>query len=343
MNTPSDSTDRSAESNSTTPDGFEALQGMEQVTPLTVMRMFGKGGVGLHRALQENQACRVHVYDVASRTATVIAEFDDALFEAPNWSLDSTTLYVNGQGRLWAIPLDSPSRPHRIDFEDVPAFNNDHVLDPRGDAIFLSGLDGQIYRGQLNGSSICRITNDDEIWHFLHGVSPDGRTLGFVQIIGAGTPSKLALIPADGGAVTVVDTGNGAIDGPEWSPDGKWIYFNTERWASAPGHAQLARIPSNDPTAANVERLLSTDTVDWFPHLSPDGKHAVYLQYPPGTVGHPEDTKVELVLVDPTDWSARLDQIPVLGGQGTINVNSWSPDSAQFAFISYPYPEPQDV
>ena len=77
--------------------------------------------------------------------------------------------------------------------------------------------------------------------------------------------------------------------------------------------------------------------MDWFPHLSPDGTHAVYLQFPSGTVGHPEDTDVELVLVDPTDWSTPLERLPLLGGQGTINVNSWSPDSTRFAFFSYPY------
>jgi TolB protein len=320
-----------------TPNGFEALEEVEQVTPLTVMRLFGTGGVGLHRRLQANQTCRLHVYEVATGSATVIAEFDDVLYEAPNWSLDGATLYVNGEGRLWAIPLDSASSPRRIDFEDTPAFNNDHVLDPGGSAIFLSALDGQIYRGALDGSSIHRVTDQEEVWHFLHGVSPDGRTLSYVQITGAGTPSRLALSPADGGAVTVVDTGDGAVDGPEFSPDGEWIYFNTERWASAPGHAQLARVPSNDPNPHNVERLLSTDTVDWFPHVSPDGRHAVYLQFPTGTVGHPEDKEVEVVLVDTTDWTAPLDRIPLLGGQGTINVNSWSPDSMRFAFVSYPY------
>jgi TolB protein len=128
----------------------------------------------------------------------------------------------------------------------------------------------------------------------------------------------------------------GYIDGPEWSPGGEWIYFNTERWASRPGHAQLARVPSAEPSPDKVERLASTDTVDWFPHLSPDGRLAVYLQYPAGTEGHPENLPVELVLVDVSDWSAPLARVPLFGGQGTINVNSWSPDSTRFAFVSYP-------
>jgi Tol biopolymer transport system component len=275
------------------------------------------------------------VFDVAARSATVIAEFDQVLFEAPNWGADGNTLYLNGQGGLWAFSLDSPLEPCRVDYVGLPPLNNDHVLDPGGEAIFLSAMDGHIYHGALDGSSTRRVT-DEDLWHFLHGVSPDGTTLGFVRIDGFGSLGRLGLIASDGGPVTVVDTGAGHIDGPEWSPDGEWIYFNTERWASKPGHAQLARVPSADPSADKVERLLSTDTVDWFPHLAPNGRLAVYLQYPAGTAGHPEDLDVELVVVDTADWSTPLARVPVFGGQGTINVNSWSPDSEHFAFVSYP-------
>ncbi|HUC26484.1 MAG TPA: hypothetical protein VMA73_27585 [Streptosporangiaceae bacterium] len=291
---------------------------------------------GSYRVLREGQKCRLHVFDVAARSASVIAEFSQMLFEAPNWGADGSTLYLNGQGELWAFALDSPLEPRRIEYEGLRAFNNDHVLDPRDDAIFMSANDGHIYHGALDGSSIRRVTDDDDVWHYLHGVSPDGATLAFVRMDGSGSPGRLALIASAGGQVTVVNTGAGHLDGPEWSPDGEWIYFNTERWASKPGHAQLARVPSDNPSAANIEQLISTSTVDWFPHLAPGGRLAVYLRYPAGTVGHPEDREVELVLVDTADWSMPLARVPVFGGQGTINVNSWSPDSTRFAFVSYP-------
>lgn len=281
------------------------------------------------------RASRLHVFDVATGSATVIAEFDDVHFEAPNWGLDGDTLYLNAQGALWALPLDSPLAPRRVEYDALPPLNNDHVLDPRGAAIYLSAMNGHIYHGSLAGGRVRRVTDEDGVWHYLHGVSPDGTTLGFVRIDGTGGPGRLALIAAAGGPVTVVDTGVGHVDGPEWSPDGEWIYFNTERWASEPGHAQLARVPSKDPAAAKVERLVATDTVDWFPHLAPNGRLAVYLEYPEGTVGHPGDVDVALVLVDTRDWSTPLARVPVFGGQGTINVNSWSPDSRRFAFVSY--------
>jgi TolB protein len=291
---------------------------------------------GSYRVLREGQKCRLNVFDVADWSAAVIGEFDQMLFEAPNWGADGETLYLNGQGGLWAFSLDSPLEPRRVEYEGLPALNNDHVLDPRSEAIFMSANDGHIYHGALDGGRTRRVTDDDDVRHFLHGVSPDGTTLGFVQVDGPGGPGRLALMASDGGRVTVVDTGAGHVDGPEWSPDGEWIYFNTERWASEPGHAQLARVPSENPSADKIERLISTNAVDWFPHLAPDGRLAVYLKYPSGTVGHPEDREVELVLVDTTDWSRPLARVPVFGGQGTINVNSWSPDSKRFAFVSYP-------
>lgn len=291
---------------------------------------------GSYRVLREGQKCRLHLFDAADRSATVIGEFDQMLFEAPNWGADGGTLYLNGQGGLWAFSLGSPLEPRHVEYEGLPALNNDHVLDPRGEAIYMSANDGHIYYGALGGGRTRRVTADDGVRHYLHGVSPDGTTLGFVQVDRPGGPGRLALMASDGGRVTVVDTGTGHADGPEWSPDGEWIYFNTERWASEPGHAQLARVPGDNPSADNIERLISTRTVDWFPHIAPDGRLAVYLQYPAGTMGHPEDREVELVLVDTTDWSAPLARVPVFGGQGTVNVNSWSPDSRRFAFVSYP-------
>jgi TolB protein len=320
---------------SSTPLDAAAIAGKDG-SPHEPARATGQDATGRYRTLREGQKCRLHVFDVATRSANVIAEFDRILFEAPNWGADGGTLYLNGHGGLWAFSLDSPLEPRRVVYEGLPAINNDHVLDPDGKAIFMSAVDGHIYHGALDGSRIRQVTDEDGVWHYLHGISPDGTTLGFVRVDGAGGPGRLALMASEGGRVTLVDTGTGHLDGPEWSPDGEWIYFNTERWASEPGHAQLARVPSENPSADKIERLISTGTVDWFPHLAPNGRLAVYLQYAAGTTGHPEDRDVELIFVDTADWSTPLARVPVFGGQGTINVNSWSPDSQRFAFVSYP-------
>jgi TolB protein len=85
-----------------------------------------------------------------------------------------------------------------------------------------------------------------------------------------------------------------------------------------------------------LEQLVVSDTVDWFPHLSPSGEYASYISFPTGTLGHPADLAVEVRLVRTANWSNVLARFPLFGGQGTINVNSWSPDSRRFAFVGYP-------
>jgi TolB protein len=154
-----------------------------------------------------------------------------------------------------------------------------------------------IYRGALGGGAVDRVTPDDGNWHFLHGVSPDGSRLAYVHIGDVAQPGRLAVMEPHGSPV-VVDTGRGHIDGPEWSPNGKWIYFNTEGFTDQPGHAQLARIPD---TGGPVERLVTSDTVDWFPHLSPDSQSACYIAFPTGTLGHPADRNVELRVIPTSD------------------------------------------
>jgi Tol biopolymer transport system component len=282
-----------------------------------------------YRTLAHGQRAQIYVGGPALARADLVFETGELLLEAPNWS--PAGLFLNGNGRLWR--LDPGTRELTgIEFRGLPDINNDHVLDPDGEHIYLSADDGHIYRGALTGGAVERLTPDDGNWHFLHGVSPDGKRLAYVQIRDFGDPGRLAVLEPPG-TPTVLDTGPGHVDGPEWSPDGSWIYFNTEGFTTAPGHAQLARIP--DP-GGRAQRLVGSATVDWFPHLSPDSRYASYVAFPPGTLGHPADLDVEVRLVDTSDWATPLRRYPVFGGQGTINVNSWSPDSTRFAFVAYP-------
>jgi TolB protein len=146
-------------------------------------------------------------------------------------------------------------------------------------------------------------------------------------------PGRLALLASAGGETRYPEAGSSHLDGPEYSPDGAWLYFNTEEFGSRPGHAQLARLPAD---GGRMEHLVESETVDWFPHLSPDAELASYISFPSGTLGHPPDLDVEVRLVRTADWRDVVWRFPLFGGQGTINVNSWSPDSRQFAFVAYP-------
>lgn len=292
------------------------------------------------RTLTTGQRSSVLIGGIDRHEPDVLFETDELLIEAPNWSLDGRTLYVNGNGLLWSLAVDDPAAGlTQVHFDGLPELNNDHVLDPDGEHILLSAMDGHIYRGALAGGSVTRLTADDDRWHFLHGVSPDGNRIAYVELEGFEHPGRLAVAPAieGGGSVTHLDTGSGHLDGPEWSPDGQWLYCNTEHFGTEPGHAQLARIPEG---GGELEQLLASTTVDWFPHLSPDARSAAYIAFPAGTLGHPADLDVEVRVVSTEDWSAPLQRYPLFGGQGTINVNSWAPDSSRLAFVAYPIAEP---
>ena len=287
-----------------------------------------------YRELAPKQRAQIWIGGPGMVQPELLFETGEVLIEAPNWSLDGTALFVNGHGLLWRLDLGSTQRGLvRVEFEDLPELNNDHVLDPDGKHIYMSAIDRHIYRGSLEGGEVARVSLEDGKWHFLHGVSPDGSRLAYVEIGDFSDPGRLAVMELRGPSV-VVDTGEGHLDGPEWSPDGEWIYFNTESFTTEPGHAQLARIPD---AGGSVERLVTSGTVDWFPHLSPDSLSACYIAFPAGTLGHPADVdEVEVRVVATSDWSTTLQRYPLFGGQGTLNVNSWSPDSSRFAFVGYP-------
>lgn len=284
------------------------------------------------RTLQSGRRSQVLVAAPGHPEPQLVYEDSHTLFEAPNWAPDGRGLLLNGDGMLWHLPLEAAAEPAPIAFDGLPPINNDHVLHPDGASILMTAADGHVYRGALTGGPVDRLTPDDGAWHFLHGVSPDGRRVAYVEIVGDG-PGRLVVLDPASGAVARPDTGSGHLDGPEFSPDGRWVFYNTESFTDAPGHAQLARIPD---AGGEPERLAVSDTVDWFPHLSPDGRWGSYIAFPSGTLGHPADLDVVVHVVDARDWTTSVQRYPVVGGQGTLNVNSWSPASDRLAFVAYP-------
>lgn len=223
------------------------------------------------RTVQSGQRCEVRIASVTGE-AELFYSTDGILLEAPNWTLDGSSLILNGDGKLWRFDLDAGSL-EPISLTGVPDLNNDHVLAPDGQGIFVSANDGHIYRASLGGGPALRITEDHGSFHFLHGVSPDGKELAYVGIEAGDftQPGRLMTIASDGGPTASVevgrfDIGSGHCDGPEYSPDGKWLYVNTESFSSTQGHAQLARIRVD---GTGFERLLQSETVDWFPPSLP--------------------------------------------------------------------------
>jgi Tol biopolymer transport system component len=284
------------------------------------------------------------VLDLDGLGTRTVLDSSESLFEAPNWTPDGRWLVFNGEGRLFRIRADAAAgdaRPIPIDSRDVAGINNDHVLSPDGRTIYLSNNDGHLYALPFEGGVPRRISNEHEpevaFRYYLHGVSPDGLTLSYVGVQkrrdGSGARRwDLFAIPAAGGPDTRITFLDVPVDGPEFSPDGVWLYYNSEQAAARPGHAQLFRLRLEDGLS---EQLTADERVNWFPHPSPDGRFLAYLSYPPGTEGHPADKDVILRTM-PADGGPHRDLVSLFGGQGTMNVNSWSPDGCRLAYVEYP-------
>lgn len=285
------------------------------------------------RALQPDQSAELTICDLDGNTEVIFVA--DEVIEAPNWTPDGTTLVFNAGGELWRIAATG-GEPVRIDTGHLRDLNNDHVLSPDGSTIYVSSDDGHLYALPIDGGSPRRVSNTHPHPHhyYLHGISPDGATLSYVAIenLGAGRRINMFTVPTAGGPDTRLSDVTYPNDGPEYSPDGAWIYFNSERDATQPGHAQCYRMRAD---GTGIEQLTSDERVNWFPHVSPDGQSIVYLSYPPGTLGHPPDKDVILRYIRP-DGTGQRDIVRFFGGQGTINVNSWAPDSRHFAYVAYP-------
>ena len=279
------------------------------------------------RTLRPGQRSELYVVEVDTGERRLVHSSSDLLFEAPNWT-PGGELIVNGDGRLFRVgdPLQE------IDLGGVPAINNDHVVSPDGTTVYVSAEDGHLYAVPLEGGSPRRVSNDrgSGFHHYLHGVSPDGTTLAYIGLeqVDGRRITNVWTIPAAGGDDVQLTDDEHADDGSEYSPDGKWIYFNSER----AGHAQLFRIPVG---GGGAEQLTFDERVNWFPHPAPDGSAIVYVSFPPGVEGHPADVAdVRLRLLTP---EGEIREIATLfGGQGTMNVPSWSPDSTRFAYVVYP-------
>lgn len=257
----------------------------------------------------------------------------ETLIEAPNWSCDGKWLVYNSGGHLFRVASDGSGQPQQINMKGFQGANNDHVLSPDGKTIYFSAH-GHIWTVPLvGGVRPSRISNehagDDRIVYWLHGVSPDGKTLVHCGV--RGDNKDIWTIPTSGGVDTRITIHSGDDDGPDYSSNGRWIYFNSNR----SGSNQVWRAPVDGE--GEPEQITRDDRVNWFPHPSPDGKWIVYLSYEPGTLRHPANRNVILRRMKP-DGSKITNIRHLFGGQGTINVPSWSPDSHRFAFVEYALP-----
>jgi TolB protein len=257
-----------------------------------------------------------------------VAYVAQAHFEAPNWAHDGSYFLFNQAGGIYSLSANG-GQPTRIDTGSQTKCNNDHGISPDSKLIAVSDSSktgkSLVYTLPIAGGTPQQVTTDAP--SYWHGWSPDGSTLAFTGQ--RGDNFDIYTIGVNGGQEKRLTTAPGLDDGPEYSPDGEWIYFNSERT----GHMQIWRMHAD---GSGQQQVIMDETNDWFPHISPDGKWMVFLSYGKDVTGHPPDKDVELNLMSMSDKSVHV-LAKLFGGQGTINVPSWSPDSGKVAFVSYEY------
>ncbi|POF30026.1 TolB family protein [Roseibium marinum] len=264
-------------------------------------------------------------FDIETGAETVVLVTERHL-EAPNWTPDGSELIVNGDGRLYRLALAEPGLAE-IDTGFANKINNDHGLSPDGSKLVISDSsqtrESCIYILPSTGGTPKKVTG--KVPSYWHGYAPDGRTIAYTAR--RAETYQIFTCPAEGGEEFQVTSDFDHCDGPDYSPDGKWIWFNGER----DGSVQLWRV---HPDGSGLEAMTGDARVNWFPHPSPDGQKVVYLAYEGGTKGHPGGKTVELRLMPGNGGPAQI-LCSLHGGQGTINVPSWAPDSQRFAFVRY--------
>ena len=280
---------------------------------------------------RERTVSYLNVMDIASGKITTLARFDRVI-EAPNWMRSTGELVYNSNGLIYAWK-DGAER--RIDTGMCDSCNNDHVLSPDEDAIAVShmtfdeGFTSRVYIVPLDGGAPRLVTPNSP--SFLHGWSQDGEELSYCAFREHGGKREVDVytIPVSGGEEKRLTFG-GFNDGPEYSPDGKHIWFNSTR-------SGLMQVWRMNRDGSDPARMTRNDDNCWFGHISPDGSKVVYIVYHKGHLKpdeHLPNMQCELWLMD-ADGSNPRRLCSFFGGQGTINVNSWAPDSRRFAFVSY--------
>lgn len=272
--------------------------------------------------------CRLETIDVSSGVRKVI-HTSPGRFEAPNWMPDGRQLLFNENGKLYTIPVGGGT-PTQLNTGSVVQNNNDHVISFDGKMLGISSNSGKgsaVYVLPLSGGEPKLVT--EKVPSYLHGWNPNGKEVVYVANRNGKNYDIYSIPIAGGEEVNLTKITKGHVDGCEFSPDGKYIYYN----GSQTGTMQIWRMK---PDGSDKEQITFGADNAWFPHISPDGNWLAYISFPPviDPGSHPSYKRVTLNLLPLRQPGSPRVLAYLYGGQGSLNVPSWSPDSRQLAFVS---------
>jgi TolB protein len=276
----------------------------------------------------------LEVMDVATGHRQVLHS-EPGSIQAPNWTLDDKLIYNSAAGVMYTYDI-ATGKIAELNTGTRRQNNNDHVLSFDGKMLALSNYAGEPRRSvafilPVTGSDEPRQITRPEAGHtFLHGWSPDGKKLVFTggRKGETGNYRNLWSVDVDTKVETALTPPGTLDDGPEYTPDGKYIYFNSVRT----GTMQIWRMR---PDGSHPEQMTFDEYNDWFPHISPDGKWIVYIAFPidMDPWSHPFYRQCYVRLM-PASGGAPKTIAYLYGGQGSMNTPGWSPDSKRIAFVS---------
>ncbi len=276
--------------------------------------------------------CRLETMNVFDGKRKIILT-EPSRFEAPNWMPDGKNLLINKEGLLYKIAVEG-GELKKVNTGFADNLNNDHGISFDGKMLAISHHSKEanggsaVYVLPIEGGTPKLITKETP--SYWHGWAPNNKEVVYVAMREGKNGYNIYKKSIEGGEeidLTSVEKGV-HVDGCEYSPDGKYIYYN----GSHSGTMQIWRMK---PDGTEKEQITFDDYNDWFPHISPDGKWIAFISFP-ATIpvnDHPSYKRVLLRLLPIAGGEPKVIAY-LYGGQGTINVPSWSPDSKKIAFVS---------